>query len=90
MADDIGPGDVLQHIGTGRRCIVEEVVGGAQLLCIGCMRTETFGLHFVGVIRNEQPHCPNHWRKIGGSRADTIRQFSEDLNTKTPGKKVDA
>lgn len=28
--------------------------------------------------------CPCNWRKIGGSRADTVRRFAEDLQVSKP------
>lgn len=37
--------------------------------------------------------CPCGWRKIGGSREDTVRQFANDLDTEHPSVrrwKVDA
>ena len=90
---DIGYGDVVEAIhdfycdpikrGNRRR-----VVGftATDATCWHCR--EVKGLHGIGLYLDpSEPYikwCPNHWRKVGGSQADTSRLFAEDLIIKVP------
>jgi hypothetical protein len=98
MSEDIGVNDVVERIDDesppspvwrlGDRARVLGVKsGGHHLTCGQCGATGPAGLfldpHPSGVLG---AWCINHWRKIGGSAADTVRLFVEDL---TPAR-VDA
>lgn len=94
MSEPIGPGDVVEAVDPfgvrrwphGLRFTVLEVFGPTSE-CSCASR---------GTLSHQEPHgglglweIPGRWciydfRKIGGSRADTMRQFSEVLNTKAP------
>lgn len=99
MSDsDIGPGDVVERVDhhravdAGTRAIVLELIppttGRPWWRCTNCGAFSKLGL-VLSVTHPVNPSwCPNHWRKIGGSRADTVRRFAEDLTPAKP--KVDA
>lgn len=94
MADDIGVGDVVSAVRSERRLRTGWVVAGQRqvVLAIAVGRSNQpcgfCGQPFQGralLALDLDPQgygnwCPCGWRKIGGSRSDTVRRFAEDLN----------
>ena len=90
---DIGPGDVVERltdhryglVKAGERFVVERI-GTATGRCPACR--DAACLHLRGVLPSpgRDGWSPCKWKKIGGSQADTIRTFAEDLSVKPPQK----
>ncbi len=95
MSDDIGPGDVVEAVINDGPVKVGDRTTVVEISIFSNYTTCICGLSGVGMrLRDfELPNptwrwCPCGWRKIGGSRADIVRRFAEDL-TVTP-ERVDA
>ena len=91
MADDIGPGDVVERVDLsdsvlcGTRAIVLAVISPSELdPCEACDKDGPGLVLSVPNAAGYEAWCIYHWRKIGGSQADTVRLFTEDLNIKAP------
>lgn len=93
MSDDIGPGDVVEavkrmigdrtnrpYVSVGQRAVVRSLLTTPPA-CRACKGEESYILE--GISSNLL-FCVCGWRKIGGSQADTIRRFAEDLNVRLP------
>ena len=93
MADDIGVGDIVEAVDPrgwrryphGRRYTVKAVFGPTDKC--RCAKSEAHG----GLDLWEAPpnpgyrgYCIYDFRKIGGSQAETIRRFAEDLTPNLP------
>jgi hypothetical protein len=85
MTTDIGPGDVVEaliacdHWLYSFPASTRATVGELNLRRCDCCGYP-FGLVLVEYPLNVGGWCARHWRKIGGSKADTVRRFAEDLN----------
>lgn len=100
MADDIGPGDVVEairdasapefgvsvHRGDRHMIAAVEDVPARYSVCRLCNDPLAQALHFTDDAPMNFLHCSCIWRKIGGSRAETVRRFAEDL---TPVRETD-
>lgn len=85
MSADIGPGDVMQHISKGdRRVVLEVIVPRVPSLCPQCGQVNSWVLSLSG---KPTLSCPRVWRKLGGSKADTVLRFAEDLNVSEPSER---
>jgi hypothetical protein len=96
MSDDIGPGDVVEALHgahtrnwweAGDRAVVTAIHPSRKLPCGACGQ---YSPGFNSTARAPQYwlHCLCGWRKIGGSQAQTVSRFAEDLSPARP--KVDA
>ena len=90
---DIGLGDVVEAIydfayfgvSMGERHAVSEIVpNSGQCSECGGRDNDAFLLEAAPLFGAWVSWCPCGWRKIGGSKSDTIRQFENDLNTDHP------
>lgn len=92
-ADDLGPGDVVVAVanvisarwGTiprGTRATVTELSPGPSPGCNGCDGGPG-GVH-LAEFPNPRWFCLCRWRRVGGSRSDTIRLFAADLTVRAP------
>lgn len=97
MGEDIGPGDVVEYVDAvhpypggviirGDRRVIDAIapIGLEAGECMECGLVGGAGYYLVGIARGRWPWCPNHWRKIGPSRSETVRLFAEDLNVERP------
>ena len=104
MSDDLGPGDVVEAVydicsrgrrdclaRKGFRTLVEEVVTRVSPdACVACGTSPEVALVLVGVDAGPgHGWCPCGWKKIGGSKDQTVSLFAGHLNTKSR-EKVDA
>lgn len=102
MAEGISPGDVVAatrsfgpepfmnyRIEAGTRSTVIQVFAfeaiDADTAKCGC--AFGFWLEDYSLSINTS-FCGCNWRKIGGSRADTMRLFAQPFSTKAPSEKV--
>lgn len=93
MSEDIGPGDVVEAWGIpgniipdGTRAIVTEIGPEPDFVGHQCHLAWARGLKLLEFPTSD-PNiywCPCVWRKVGGSRSDTVHHFAEDLNAKQP------
>lgn len=95
MADDIGPGDVVEctvsgsgvrrgALRLGGRYVVEGASAPAYCMC--GRNDKRHGILLAGLRSGSTTGgwCSYSFRKIGGSQADTVRRFAEDLTPATP------
>ena len=89
---DIGPGDVVEAVcdlfnvaPKGTRSIVSDVLN-VEAVCTRCNSAFGQGLLIKGVPVPPSYiwWCTCEWKKIGGSRTQTVARFAEDLNVPTP------
>lgn len=74
------PGRGDYHIQAGQRAVVE-AVRKARGTCSNCTCTDLSGLRLVEYPLVEYAMwCPCEWKKLGGSQADTVAQFSAALS----------
>lgn len=78
---DVGPGDVVEHLVTKGRHVVHRIGAEASRCTRGIDACGLVSVPFYHATCPDIPRCPHHWRKIGGSQADTVRRFAEDLTT---------
>lgn len=99
MSGELGKGDVVvattdqepfppwyeYHVTKGDRGIVSAVVTVRTRGVPGCLCGSPFGLKVEPFsLLDDLAWCACQWRKIGGSQADTVRRFAEDLNLGKP------
>jgi hypothetical protein len=95
---DIGPGDCVEAVRDSmdgevvharrkdRDIVVEVVISPDHMPCPYCGSEETAGLILKdhGGDDPEWVFCICGWKKVGGSRSDTMRWFASDLTVKSP------
>lgn len=91
MSTDIGPGDVVEAIRDIRRRVNNgplleiTVAKGERHVVLAVAAFRLFGCTYCGGfdaidVGLSGAACICGWKKIGGSEADTLRLFAEDLN----------
>lgn len=104
MSDDLGPGDVVEattdkYAVGAMRCLarrgfrgrVERIVTRlSDEICAVCGTSPKVALVVAGLdVGPDRGWCTCGWKKIGGSKDQTVSLFANHLNTKSR-EKVDA
>lgn len=77
---DIGVGDVMEHFQEpDPRRIVRKMLFACRSVEIKCPECGSIEFAFWLFGIDDMPCCPNHWRKIGPGRSETVSRFAHHL-----------